>query len=367
MQPGHRHLIRDAVLIVAIVTLPLLGAWLAGQPLREYFLFPPPLRIPPDYPRFSWLVAIAVVGVLLAIALPWLKHSSSPPRPAESAAAPLVRRAFPWWGWAAVVWTGIWWALAWTRFPRFAPLQLLTFFPLWLGFVVVVNALTHRRTGRCLMTRAPRRWLGLFAASAGFWWLFEWLNRFVQNWHYLGVEDFGPAGYALHATLCFSTVLPAVAAVREWLGTLSYWQNGYATGPTWRWLARPGAGVILVAAGLAALFLTGLRPGLAYPALWVAPLAVMLGIQLHDRSGGLAAEIALGDWRRALPWMLAALACGFFWEMWNVPSAAKWIYTVPYADRWHVFEMPLLGYAGYLPFGLECGLVVERIFGRRVL
>jgi hypothetical protein len=25
-----------------------------------------------------------------------------------------------------------------------------------------------------------------------------------------------------------------------------------------------------------------------------------------------------------------------------------------------IFEMPVLGYAGYLPFGLECLLVVER-------
>jgi hypothetical protein len=57
------------------------------------------------------------------------------------------------------------------------------------------------------------------------------------------------------------------------------------------------------------------------------------------------------------------LICGFFWELWNWKSLAKWIYTVPFVERWHVFEMPLLGYAGYLPFGLECLLVVERIVG----
>jgi len=50
--------------------------------------------------------------------------------------------------------------------------------------------------------------------------------------------------------------------------------------------------------------------------------------------------------------------------MWNWPSAAKWIYTVPYVDRWHVFEMPLLGYAGYLGFGLECAVVVEWVLSR---
>ena len=78
---------------------------------------------------------------------------------------------------------------------------------------------------------------------------------------------------------------------------------------------------------------------------------------LRDRAGWWT-QIAAGDWREAGSWALAALICGFFWEMWNFCSAAKWIYTVPFVQRWTVFEMPILGYAGYLPFGLECGLAV---------
>ena len=54
---------------------------------------------------------------------------------------------------------------------------------------------------------------------------------------------------------------------------------------------------------------------------------------------------------------LAALACGFFWEMWNYFSLAKWEYSVPLVHRFLIFEMPLLGYGGYLPFGLECMVI----------
>ena len=63
--------------------------------------------------------------------------------------------------------------------------------------------------------------------------------------------------------------------------------------------------------------------------------------------------------------MLAGLACGFFWEMWNMWSLAKWVYSVPFVDRFHLFEMPALGYAGYLPFGIECAaaaLWIEFVF-----
>jgi hypothetical protein len=39
--------------------------------------------------------------------------------------------------------------------------------------------------------------------------------------------------------------------------------------------------------------------------------------------------------------------------MWNFFSFPKWHYQVPYVSFLHIFEMPLLGYGGYLPFGLE--------------
>ena len=69
---------------------------------------------------------------------------------------------------------------------------------------------------------------------------------------------------------------------------------------------------------------------------------------------------AIGDWREVWQVALAGLVCGFFWEMWNYQSLAHWEYTVPFVHRFEVFHMPLLGYGGYLPFGLEC-LAVARL------
>jgi hypothetical protein len=48
--------------------------------------------------------------------------------------------------------------------------------------------------------------------------------------------------------------------------------------------------------------------------------------------------------------------------MWNSQALPGWRYTVPYINAPpylfggpvpHLFEMPLIGYAGYLPFGIE--------------
>src|SRR5665213_309059 len=195
-----------AAMIAVTVSLPLLGAWLRGPSLTPLFSWPPPV-MPANYPRFSWLAAALAVAPIAGLMASWASAWKGPTAGSERRRIP---RAMPAWGWMAIGWTLAWWLLAWTRFRWFSPLQLYTFFPLWLGFVVGANALTWRRAGTCLMLRDSKAWLRLFIASSAFWWVFEWLNRFGRNWRYLNAEAFGPLGYAVHATLCFSTVLPAV-------------------------------------------------------------------------------------------------------------------------------------------------------------
>jgi len=63
---------------------------------------------------------------------------------------------------------------------------------------------------------------------------------------------------------------------------------------------------------------------------------------------------------------MAALICGLFWELWNWKSLAHWEYAIPFVHRFQLFEMPLLGYAGYIPFGLECVAVADLCLLRHV-
>jgi hypothetical protein len=49
--------------------------------------------------------------------------------------------------------------------------------------------------------------------------------------------------------------------------------------------------------------------------------------------------------------------------MWNYWAFPKWQYTIPYVDFAYVFEMPLLGYGGYLLFGLEIYVVYHFLSG----
>jgi hypothetical protein len=335
---------------------PLAGLALAGLPLAPHLDFPPRTQAVAHAP-FSWIAfAVCALPALGALALYAVALARARPRAAPAA------RGFPWWGWAGLALAALGWVLAWSGAAQ-PEWRRHTFTPLWLGYIVAMNALAFRRSGRSPLTHETGWLLALFPASAVFWWLFEYLNRYVGNWYYTGIADAGDWDYFLQGTLPFSTVLPAVASTRAWLATF----------PRLEALSLPtvrGHGALAWAAlavGTLALLGIGLWPEALFAALWLAPLLVLAGLQKLVAGGSLFAPLARGEWRPVLLPAAAALVCGFFWELWNWGSSAQWHYSVPYVQRFHLFEMPLLGYAGYLPFGVECALaadLVARAMGR---
>ena len=356
-----KGIFRVFVLAAMLLGLPLTGVLVAQAPLSRYFEFPPRTLYVAHAP-FSWVAFIAYSLFILAVAGPFLMHAlrNRPQAPLKTPPAPL----FPWWGWCGVVLGVVSWILAWNRFPWFSNYQAHTFTPLWIAYILTVNGFAFRRTGTCLLLRRPLAFLLLFPVSAGFWWFFEYLNRFVQNWSYTGV-DFGPGEYFLFATLSFSTVLPAITGTREWLLSYSWWGSAYQHFfPVRISSPRLFAGAVLTASG-AGLSLLGVHPDHLFALLWVSPLLILVSLQVLLKEIHIFSPLEGGDWRFVVGSALAALLCGLFWEMWNFYSLAKWVYHVPFVERFHVFEMPILGYAGYLPFGLECSVVAEMVLGRR--
>jgi len=352
------------VLITAslLIGLPLLGAFSAGLPLGDYLEFPPLTRyITPA--AFSWPVFLSMAAFVLLVVGPMLYRVVATGR--SMAATPTLSRRLPWWGWLGLLWLAVAWFLAWNRFDWFAPLQRHTFTPLWLGYMVVINALTFKRIGSCLMLERPWYLLTLFVASALFWWYFEFLNRFVQNWHYSGIGEFTPGEYLLFGTLSFSTVLPAIVSTRDLLATVPRLAAGLDNFVRLR-IPNPCqfASIALIVAAIALANISR-WPNYLFPMLWMAPLLILVGVQTLRGETHVLRGVAVGNWQSIWLAALAALACGFVWELWNWNSLAKWQYAVPFVHRFRLFEMPLLGYAGYLPFGIECIAAAELLRRRQ--
>jgi len=350
------------VFSVLLLIFPLVGLVVAGRAINLYFQFPP-LTQYVQHPSFSILIFL-VLGVSLTVSiLPFLVRIV---RKSVFTSVLAKRRVnskpFPKWGWIGIGSCGIFWFLAWTRFQWFSDFQKHTFTPLWISYIIIVNAMIYSRNGFSTFINRPAIFISLFPVSALFWWYFEYLNRFVQNWYYLGAEGYSSSEYVVYATISFSTVLPAVLSTKELLATYPVFEASFQDLiPIPIKNPRRIAWIFLIHASFG-LFFVGVFPEYLFPLLWLSPLIIITSLNVLHKEKHIFSNLKHGNWVPVCTWSVAALICGFFWELWNSLSLAKWIYSIPYVHTLQVYEMPLLGYFGYLPFGLECAVVIYLFF-----
>jgi hypothetical protein len=224
------------------------------------------------------------------------------------------------------------------------------FFPLWLGYILTVDGLVFARTGTSMLKRSPAEFVMLFVISAPAWWLFEWINKRTQNWQYLGGSKFSGAEYFILSSVSFSTVMPAVFESAELVGGFAVVRR-FQGWPCFTLSA--GRRLMFLLAGLGMAAMTYFFPKSCYPFVWTSLVLILEVINSSLNRPSLLKQVSRGDWRVTISLAGGALLCGFFWEMWNYYSFPKWIYHTPGAQFLHVFEMPLLGYLGYIPFAWE--------------
>ncbi len=227
------------------------------------------------------------------------------------------------------------------------------FAAVWFGYILVVDALVYARDGRSLFVSRPKRFWAMLPLSAAMWYGFEWVNGFVQNWHYLRPYDIPEWWTQLWSLAFFSTVIPAIWETADWVAG---WRllRGLRPG------RRTGAGNIgrpwlaaLIALGVLFFVLPALWPLYFFPLIWGFAVLILDPINFLRGNPSILGYLLRGEWRVPLAFYLGGQICGILWEFWNYWAFPKWYYTVPFVGFFKVFEMPLLGYIGYGPFAWE--------------
>ncbi len=224
------------------------------------------------------------------------------------------------------------------------------YFPLiWLGYILIIDALIYKLKKNSLISNRFNQFLGMAVISALFWFVFEFLNILTKNWNYFGLE--GLNVYAnLMGTLSFATVLPAFFETVELLRTIHLFDHKKLHKKhkiTKHFLHT------LMLLGILCFFAPFVIPQLAFPLVWLSFFLLLDPINYLHRQPSIIGHLKDRNLSLPLSLLFAGIIMGFFWEFWNYWAIPKWTYTIPYVGFFKIFEMPLLGYFGYFPFAFE--------------
>jgi len=293
----------------------------------------------------------------------------------------------------------------------------------WIGFLLVFDGVLTMRATRfgdaslSPIRSRPNRFLAIWLTSIPVWCVFDGVNFYLMHaWTYHGLPpEFRQrvVGYFV----AFAAISPGMFLAAEWfqqIGVKRWRTTGIAFNRKAAGSLTGGVVGLIVAATLLILWLNpeGTAAAHAHVGLaWSAALLILPGViaaivtrhlmwtslvvgaactawalLVRDAVGNMTLWIGLiflldpivaklggvsvlrdwqrGRWGRTASLMLGGAVCGLCWEFWNFWALAKWSYDLPFVgwlEGYRYFEMPLIGFQGFLPFAVECWVMFNLI------
>lgn len=355
------------ITLAFIFILPLIGSlakW--GAPPPGYGVFPVLTEVPDPPFNLTYFIAASCVAafILIFLLFPRLFGFQKPVKRKE----PREKAGFPIWFWAALPVLIVCWAIMWTRVSIFWGFEKYTFVPLWWAFICILDGIVYKRNNGISLLSTKLYMVQLLAVVSCYsWFAFEYLNYFVmENWYYPNNEILTNFGNIFWFSLSYTTVLPAIVEWYLLLKTFPALRDRYSNGPRLK-LSKPWL-IFFYIVGLILSLAMGYYPFELFWVLWVALVPMLSAAMGLMKMWTPFTPIREGNWSPMLLIAIATVANGFFWELWNFGSEwfnkgiplnpNFWKYSVPYLDKFHIFsEMPILGYFGYLFFGVNCWIL----------
>lgn len=237
--------------------------------------------------------------------------------------------------------------------------------PLWWGFILMLDGAVYARNGgNSLAKNALAELIAMGVLSISGWLIFEYFNFFIElNWFYPAADLIHHDEFLLYAAVGSSAFIPMAFEWYHLLRTFPLLNHRYKFGRKVQYSARTK--IILLLVAFAMLAGLSFSPNSLFYAVWLAPLAIMtivlnlLGIWTPF------SNIKKGDWTALIVFAPVWLLQGLCVECWNRISYRNphfsdtynpgyWDYCIPFVNFTHIFNMPLLGYLGYVPFSIYC-------------
>ncbi|MFQ6081874.1 MAG: hypothetical protein ACE5WD_00765 [Candidatus Aminicenantia bacterium] len=216
----------------------------------------------------------------------------------------------------------------------------------WWSYILVVDSLNFRRTKNSLLFSSGKNFLFMAFISVFTWLIFELFNLRVDSWsyHHLPENIFKRwLGYFLG----FATVIPALWETASFIESFFERKKTKFSIPITKVFLSTSIGAGLISVPLFLSF-----PRFFFPLVWLCFMLLIPPINYILKIKGILKDLKEGYWGRIISWLLTGFIAGLLWEFWNYWSLSRWRYSIPYFNFLKIFEMPVLGYFGFLPFSL---------------
>lgn len=237
--------------------------------------------------------------------------------------------------------------------------------PLWWGFILMLDGVVYKRNeGKSMVKEAPSELIAMGVLSISGWLIFEYFNFFIElNWYYPAAFLMHHDEFLLYAIIGSSAFIPMAFEWYHLLRTFPLLNARYKSGPKVKYSLKTKIILLIIAFAL----LAGLSfyPDSLFYAVWLAPLAIMIIVLSFLKIWTPFTPIVNGDWTSLILFAPVWLLQGLCVECWNYLSFENpnltdtynpgyWDYCIPFVNFGHLFNMPFLGYLGYVPFSIYC-------------
>jgi hypothetical protein len=218
----------------------------------------------------------------------------------------------------------------------------------WWPLILILDSVNFRISGLSPLSQSPGDFMFAAFISIPVWLVFELFNLRLQNWSYHSLPAELPLRW-LGYGLAFASVVPALLELSTLFQTLLR-EKKIPLVPLKTTASTLTGSIVL---GFLFLALCVMDPHLFFPFVWLGFIFLLEPVNFRLGLDSLLADAKEKNGNRILAWLLAGFSAGVLWEALNYWAGSHWEYTIPYLNFGRIFQMPIFGYGGFLPFALE--------------
>lgn len=221
----------------------------------------------------------------------------------------------------------------------------------WFGYILFIDGIVYEVSGRSIISNHPKDFFFIVLLSVPFWLIFEGYNMITDTWFYINYT------WYVHI-VDFTTIMPAVLETFMLVRALGLFKNlrinVKKVKPQRYTRGAKGAIASLSLIGLFVSVMPLLYPSIGGLVMWLGMFLLIDPINRVTGRISIIQRASSGDIGLVLQLFASGIIMGILWEFWNYMAYSKWIYNLPtYLSTIKIFEMPIYGYLGYLPFAID--------------